>query len=197
MGNTDPALRKSPRILGPKALALLSGGAIMLTGCGSQTKSQPKRTIGTPGADPSFKFNGPLNLPKRAILSPRKETPESCSTSFFTPDHPAMPVSTDPKDGEEIVRVDGRCNTPLSSEEVGVYDSTSQKDQSGRPIPPSFNLLNGDAVAVICTTTQGEPISDFNGDVSKEWLGIVAAKGEGFMPDTNAAFVPTPDVPSC
>lgn len=187
--NADPSLRKVRRGLRPKALALLSSGALILAGCGD-SKTHTVTVTKSPApelAQPSFKYSGHLRLPKRVIFSPREETPEGCSTSFYTSTHPEAPVREKPI---EIVRVDGRCNSPLDSETVGVYP---QPSQNGRPV---FDLLNGDAVGVICST-KGEYIQDVNADGTAKWLAVVTARGDGFMPDTNAAFVSTPGVGNC
>jgi len=172
----------------PRAYLLAGAvGVVSVAGCGEDSSPQVasssvERSASVPSA------SGSLQLPE-GIVSHKNLHPqtmpneEACQTFWIDLDGKRRPlVQLDPV----VVRVDGRCNTPLNDPRVGVYPAPAQE-----PGTASFVATNGDALAVDCYTT-GQSIQDLRGpsSASEIWLHVANVKGEeGFVPEVNVGFV--------
>src|SRR4051794_31131231 len=100
----------------------LGGGALFGLGCGEGSPEPTSDQAKTPApkAARPFKTTHDWSLPKRVILSPRfKQSADECQDWWEDRSGKRRPVtSKDPL----IVRADGRCNTPLDSESIGIYE---------------------------------------------------------------------------
>jgi hypothetical protein len=174
-----------------KAPALVMIGAVSLAGAGcggigsgGEIGEQPTSPDPPAASQGPFQVTEKFDLPPKVQLSPQPMTAQKCEDDFWTDDdgkrQPA--VQKDPL----IVRVDGRCNTPLSSDKNGVY---ATPEQAGRaPIV----VVNGEALGVVCVEEDGQLIQDLRGPRSSStvWLGVVTARGEvGYFPEVNAGYV--------
>jgi hypothetical protein len=84
------------------------------------------------------------------------------------------------------VRVDGRCNTPLNDNTVGVYN---QPRQVGRA---AIVAHNGDEFYFDCYT-HGQAIQDIRGPTSASdvWIGVTTDEGKThkYLPEVNAGYI--------
>ncbi len=131
------------------------------------------------------------SIPGRVVPAPRFMTAKACEDNFWEDRAGKRQPTVQQK--PLIVRVDGRCNTPLHSEEVGVYPSPAQVGQ------PAFTEVNGDALGVECSIP-GEPIQDIRGPSSSStvWYRVIDAAGRtGDIPATNVGYPNTSDIGQC
>lgn len=195
--------QRSLKEMGARKLsAVLLAGCFALAACGDDgDEARPKSSNQAPAATSEdtatreeqapFRVTREWSLPVREPLSPRIMTAELCEQGFWEDKDGKRrpPVQEDPL----IIRVDGRCNTPLEVEKNGVYNSPRQQGKA--PIV----VVNGDALGVECYTT-GEPIQDIRGPRSSSdvWLGVVTADGkQGLFPETNAGYVDESKLDPC
>lgn len=183
-------------------------GVAVLAGCGKDipsgtttvtrtiTSAEPAPTTTQPAPatselSPPFKVTRKWELPPRKTLKPRIMTEELCAEGFWwDKDGRRRPaVQRNPL----ILRVDGRCNSPLEIEENGIYKSPKQEGKA--PI----TVVNGEALGVECYT-EGQAIQDIRGPStsSEVWVGVVTREGEtGYFPWTNTGFTPLGDTKQC
>lgn len=188
------------RGVGWKSLPLLAAASMALAACGGNggeaenarsTKEPAATTDQTGTAAPStpYPVRHEWDLPPREVLSPRTMTEEGCYEKWWRDEEGARRplVQEDPP----IARVDGRCNTPLPDEVVGIYPQPRQEGE------PTVAVVNGDALGIECATTvdaQGDPaqyIQDIRGPIhgSRVWLGVVTADGKvGLIPEVNKGY---------
>lgn len=137
-----------------------------------------------------FEVRQDWSLPRRVTLSPRVLTAELCQDHWQDKAGSRQPlVQAEPP----VVRVDGRCNTPLDSEEVGIYDTPEQAGHA--PIV----AVNGDALGVECYEA-GQPIQDIRGSSSNSniWLGVVTRTGDtGLIPEVNVGYFDESTIRQC
>ncbi len=185
-----------------KLSTVLLAAGLAIAGCGSDNKGGSERkdstqTTAVNNGDSKDAKKAPFpvthqwSLPERELFAPRIMTAGLCQEDFWQDEDGKRrpPVQADPL----IIRVDGRCNTPLDVEENGVYNSPQQQGRA--PIV----VRNGDALGVECYTT-GQAIQDIRGPrtSSNVWLGVITADGkQGFFPETNAGYVDENKLPQC
>ena len=191
---------EADRSVAVKAVAIalagaIGGGAVVgtLEGCGGG--DQPEKPS-TPKVAKPFDIKDHESLPAEPIqLSPATMTLQGCYKHFWSdkPGQRAPLPPTGTSTDSFMVTVDGRCNTPLSSHEVGMYPTPTQGGE------PADVLTNGQVIGVVCKTG-GQWIQDVRGSVdgSDEWIKAVTHDGTvGFVPDVNAGFPDTAGVPEC
>jgi hypothetical protein len=181
---------------------MAAGALTLLAGCGPNEETRKlgqddDSALSTIDAGPTtttsgrklFEVTHEWDLPGHEKLEEVSQT--TCYNDFWTDEEgkrrPA--VQTDPL----IVRVEGRCNTPLNSELVGGYYTAEQRGSA--PV----KLRNGDALGAECRIN-GQDIMDIRGAASSSrvWLGAVTASGaQVFVPEVNVGYVDEGSLAPC
>lgn len=172
---------------------LLGGvGAAALTGCGSEADGgigQAESSVAsTETTNPSTTQQSPIPTLE---MTPSTMNYELCAQGWWEDEdgkrRPA--VQEDPL----VISVDGRCNTPFESIQVGMY---GQPRQEG---PAPIIVENGDLIEPICTTSD-QWIQDIRGPAygSDVWVRGVTEQGEtGFIPEVNVGYVDEGAIGQC
>lgn len=208
MQNIESARRPKPKQLTWRASLLAAG--LVLTACTSGN-SDPVQISAS--SDRTFSKNTPpsgsanitvlnFTLPPRIALEPRFMSAEQCYLDFWKDEdgsrRPALGPSEIPEGfvtpEHPVVRVDGRCNSPLDNEQVGMYEEPSQNSDLAAAV------TNGDALYLSCYVDDGQPIQDVRGSSSRSdvWFLAVASGGvRAYIPSANIGYPSTSAMAPC
>lgn len=208
MQNIESARRPKPKQLTLRASLLATG--LALTACTSGN-SDPVQTLAStavsdtknrpPSAAAAFTVLN-FTLPQRKPLEPRFMSVEQCYLDFWKDEDGSRQPVVGPFEIPEgfvtpehpVVRVDGRCNSPLDNEQVGLYEGPSQDSDL------VVVATNGDALYLSCYVDGGQPIQDIRGPSSRSdvWFQVVASGGvNAYVPSTNIGYPSTSAMASC
>ncbi|MDB5161035.1 MAG: hypothetical protein JWO96_415 [Candidatus Saccharibacteria bacterium] len=127
-----------------------------------------------------------------SINAQRFMTADECKQAFWH-DRPGERQPLVKVDGQEEVVVDGRCNSPLDSPKVALYNGPAQEGQ------PEYVAMNGDSLLLRCYTL-GQVIHDVRGQSSTSdvWLEVgLPEQKVGYIPEVNVGYVDESKLKHC
>ncbi|MGB4759364.1 MAG: hypothetical protein WBP26_04905 [Candidatus Saccharimonadales bacterium] len=208
MRDIESVHRPKPKQLTWRAGLLAAG--LALTACTSGNSDPVQTSASTavsdsknrpPSAAATFTVLN-FTLPQREALNPRFMSVEQCYLDFWKDEDGSRQPVVGPSEIPEgfvtpehpVVRVDGRCNTPLDNEQVGLYEGPSQDSDL------VMAAINGDALYLSCYVEDGQPIQDVRGPVSSSdvWFEVVASGGvKAYAPSTNIGYPSLAGMAAC